>query len=109
MIIGHLIWSLWRRRRIFIQDLTKLGIAIACGAFALLADTLIVRTMIAAAGEPYRTDLGFVLIDRATSFLYKLSNSERAALVEKLVAAEPDPVVQVAIRAESNVECPMTN
>ena len=103
VITGHLIWSLWRRRPIFIRDLTKLGIAIACGAFALLADTLIVRTMIAAAGEPYRTDLGFVLIDRATSFLYKLSNSERAALVEKLVAAEPDPVVQVAIRAESKV------
>jgi hypothetical protein len=103
VILGDLLWSLWRGRRILTPDLTKLGIAVACGAFALLADTLIVRTMIAAAGEPYRTDLGFVLIDRATSFLYKLSDSERAALVEKLVAAERDPIVQVAIRAESKV------
>jgi hypothetical protein len=103
LIGGHLLWSLWRRRRIVIPDLAKLGIAVACGGFALLADTLIVRVMIAQAGEQYRTDLGFVLTDRVTAFLYKLSDSERAALVEKLVAAERDPIVQVAIRAESKV------
>jgi hypothetical protein len=103
VIIGHLIWSLWQKRQILTQDLIRLGLAIACGAVALLADTLIVRTMIAAAGEEYRTDLGFVLIDRVTSFLYKLSDSERIALVEKLVAAEHDRIVQVAIRAESKV------
>src|SRR6201993_1476860 len=103
LIGGHLLWSLWRRRRIVIPDLAKLGIAVACGGFALLADTLIVRVMIAQAGEQYRTDLGFVLIDRVTAFLNKLSNSERAALVEKLVAAERDPIVQVAIRAESKL------
>jgi hypothetical protein len=103
LIAGHLLWSLWRRRRIVIPDLAKLGIAVACGGFALLADTLIVRVMIAQAGEQYRTDLGFVLTDRVTAFLYKLSDSERAALVEKLVAAERDPIVQVAIRAESKL------
>ena len=103
VILGHLIWSLWQRRRILVPDLAKLGIALACGAFALLADTLVVRVMIAQAGEQYRTDLGFVLIDRATSFLYKLSDSERAALVEKLVAAEGDAIVQVAIKAESKL------
>ena len=103
MIAGNLLWSLWRRRRILVSDLAKLGIAIACGGFALLADTLSVRVMIAQAGEQYRTDLGFVLIDRVTAFLYKLSNSERAELVEKLVAAERDPIVQVAIRAESKL------
>jgi hypothetical protein len=103
LIGGHLLWSLWRRRRIVIPDLAKLGIAVACGGFALLADTLIVRVMIAQAGEQYRTDLGFVLTDRVTAFLYKLSDSERAALVEKLVAAERDPIVQVAIRAESKL------
>jgi hypothetical protein len=103
VIAGHLLWSLWQRRRISISDLAKLGIAVACGGFALLADTLIVRVMIAQAGEQYRTDLGFVLIDRVTAFLYKLSDSERAALVEKLVAAESDPIVQVAIRAESKL------
>jgi hypothetical protein len=101
VIAGHLLWSLWRRRRILIADLAKLGIAVACGGFALLADTLIVRVMIAQAGEQYRTDLGFVLIDRVAAFLYKLSDSERTALVDKLVAAERDPIVQVAIRAES--------
>jgi len=85
------------------RDVAKLGIAIACGGFALLADTLIVRVMIAQAGEQYRTDLGFVLTDRVTAFLYKLSDSERAALVDKLVAAERDPIVQVAIRAESKL------
>jgi hypothetical protein len=103
LIGGHLLWSLWRRRRIVIPDLAKLGIAVACGGFALLADTLIVRVMIAQAGEQYRTDLGFVLTDRVTAFLYKLSDSERAELVEKLVAAERDPIVQVAIRAESKL------
>jgi len=103
VIAGNLLWSLWRRRRILVSDLAKLGIAIACGGFALLADTLSVRVMIAQAGEQYRTDLGFVLIDRVTAFLYKLSNSERAELVEKLVAAERDPIVQVAIRAESKL------
>jgi hypothetical protein len=103
VIAGHLLWSLWRRRRISISDLAKLGIAVACGGFALLADTLSVRVMIAQAGEEYRTDLGFVLIDRVMAFLYKLSDSERAALVEKLVAAESDPIVQVAIRAESKL------
>jgi hypothetical protein len=103
VITGHLIWSLRQRQRILTPDLAKLGIAIACGGFALLADTLIVRVMIAQAGEQYRTDLGFVLTDRVTAFLYKLSDSERAALVEKLVAAEHDPIVQVAIRAESKL------
>src|ERR1700678_4267806 len=103
VITGHLIWSLWQRRRILVPDLAKLGIALACGAFALLADTLIVRVMIAEAGEQYRTDLGFVLIDRVTAFLYKLSDSERAALVEKLVAAEGDTIVQVAIKAASKL------
>jgi hypothetical protein len=103
VIAGHLLWSLWHRRRILTADLAKLGIAIACGGFALLADTLIVRVMIAEAGEQYRTDLGFVLIDRVTAFLYKLSDSERAALVDTLVAAERDPIVQVAIRAESKL------
>ena len=103
LITGHLLWSLWHRRRILVPDLAKLVIALACGAFALIADTLTVRVMIAQAGEQYRTDLGFVLVDRVTSFLYKLSDSERAALVEKLVAAERDPIVQVAIRAESKV------
>jgi hypothetical protein len=103
VIAGHLLWSLWQRRRILTPDLTKLGIAIACGGFALLADTLVVRVMIVQAGEQYRTDLGFVLTDRVTAFLYKLSDSERAALVEKLVAAERDPIVQVAIRAESKL------
>src|ERR1700741_4895990 len=103
LIGGHLLWSLWRRRRIVIPDLAKLGIAVACGGFALLADPLIVRVMIAQAGEQYRTDLGFVLTDRVTAFLYKLTDSERAALVEKLVAAERDPIVQVAIRAESKL------
>jgi hypothetical protein len=103
VIAGHLLWSLRRRRRILIPDLAKIGIAVACGGFALLADTLSVRVMIAQAGEQYRTDLGFVLIDRVTAFLYKLSDSERAALVEKLVAAERDPIVQVAIRAEAKL------
>ena len=103
VIGGHLIWSLGQRRRILAPDLAKLAIAITCAGFALLADTLIVRVMIAQAGEQYRTDLGFVLTDRVTAFLYKLSDSERAALVEKLVAAERDPVVQVAIRAESKL------
>jgi hypothetical protein len=103
VIIGRLLFSLWQHRPISIRDLAKIGIALACGAFALLADTLIVRVMLAQAGEQYRTDLGFVLIDRVTAFLYKLSDSERAALVEKLVAAERDPIVQVAIQAESKV------
>jgi hypothetical protein len=74
---------------------------VACGAFALLTDTLIVRVMIVQAGEPYRTDLGFVLIDRVGAFLSKLSDRERAALVEKLVAAERDPIVQIAIKTEA--------
>jgi hypothetical protein len=103
VIAGHLLWSLRKRRRILTPDLAKLGIAVACGGFALLADTLAVRVMIAQAGEQYRTDLGFVLTDRVTAFLYKLSDSERPALVEKLVAAERDPIVQVAIRAESKL------
>jgi hypothetical protein len=103
VIAGNLLWSLRQRRRILTRDVAKLGIAIACGGFALLTDTLIVRVMIAQAGEQYRTDLGFVLTDRVTAFLYKLSDSERAALVEKLVAAERDPIVQVAIRAESKL------
>jgi hypothetical protein len=103
VIIGHLIWSLRQRRRILVPDLAKLGIALACGAFALLADTLVVRVMIAEAGEQYRTDLGFVLVDRVTAFMYKLSDSERAALVERLVAAEGDAIVQVAIKAESKL------
>ncbi|MBV8216354.1 MAG: hypothetical protein JOZ08_24310 [Verrucomicrobia bacterium] len=103
VMIGHLLWSLWQRRRILTPELAKLGLAVACGGFALLADTLIVRVLIAQAGEEYRTDLGFVLSDRVTAFLYKLSDSERAALVEKLVAAEPDPIIQAAIRAESKV------
>jgi hypothetical protein len=103
VIAGNLLWSLRQRRRILARDVAKLGIAIACGGFALLTDTLIVRVMIAQAGEQYRTDLGFVLTDRVTAFLYKLSDSERAALVEKLVAAERDPIVQVAIRAESKL------
>jgi hypothetical protein len=103
VIIGRLVWSLWQQWRILTPDLAKLGVALGCGAVALLADTLIVRVMIAQAGEEYRTDLGFVLIDRVTAFLYKLSDSERAALVEKLVAGERDPIVQVAIRAESKV------
>lgn len=103
VIIGRLLWSLWQRRPFLIRDLAKLGIAVACGAFALLVDTGIIRVMLAQAGEQYRTDLGFVLIDRVTAFLYKLSDSERAALVEKLVGAERDPVVQVAIKAESKV------
>jgi hypothetical protein len=103
VIAGHLLWSLRKRRRILTADLAKLGVAVACGGFALLADTLVVRVMIAQAGEQYRTDLGFVLTDRVTAFLYKLSESERAALVEKLVAAERDPIVQVAISAESKL------
>jgi hypothetical protein len=103
VIAGHLLWSLRKRRRILMADLAKLGVAVACGGFALLADTLVVRVMIAQAGEQYRTDLGFVLTDRVTAFLYKLSESERAALVEKLVAAERDPIVQVAISAESKL------
>jgi hypothetical protein len=101
--IGRLLWSLWHQRRILTPDLAKLGIAVGCGAVALLADTMLVRVMIAQAGEEYRTDLGFVLVDRVTAFLYKLSDSERAALAEKLAAAERDPIVQVAIRAESKV------
>ena len=101
VIIGHLLWSLRHRRPILIRDLARLGIALACAAFALLADTLIVRVMIVQAGEQYRTDLGFVLIDRVAAFLSHLSDSERAALVEKLVAAERDPIVQVAIEAAS--------
>jgi hypothetical protein len=103
LVSGRLLWSLWRQRRILTPDLAKLGIALACGAVALLADTMIVRVMIAQAGEEYRTDLGFVLVDRVTAFLYKLSDSQRAALAEKLAAAEHDPIVQVAIRAESKV------
>jgi hypothetical protein len=103
VIAGHLLWSLRKRRRILMADLAKLGVAVACGGFALLADTLVVRVMIAQAGEQYRTDLGFVLTDRVTAFLYKLSEAERAALVEKLVAAERDPIVQVAISAESKL------
>jgi hypothetical protein len=103
VIAGTLLWSLRQRRRILARDVAKLGLAIACGGFALLVDTLIVRVMIAQAGEQYRTDLGFVLTDRVTAFLYKLTDSERAALVEKLVAAERDPIVQVAIRAESKL------
>lgn len=98
---GYLWWQRSLGQRRLRSDLVKIGIALACGGFALLADTMIVRVMITQAGEEYRTDLGFVLIDRAGSFLNKLSESERAALVKKLVAAEPDPIVQVAIETEA--------
>jgi len=97
---GRLLWR-WRRRQQFLSpDLAKLGLAVACGALTLLADALVVRVTIFEAGEEYRTDLGFVLIDRITAFLYKLSDSERSALVQRLVAAEPDPIVRAAIEAE---------
>jgi len=58
--------------------------------------------MIAQAGEPYRTDLGFVLIDRVGAFINKLSDSERAALVEKLVAAERGPNCADRDKEEAN-------
>jgi len=99
---GCLWWQRSRGQRRLRPGLVKIGIAVACGAFALLTDALIVRVMIAQAGEPYRTDLGFVLIDRVGAFINKLSESERAALVKKLVAAEPDPILQIAIKTEAH-------
>lgn len=99
---GCLWWQRSRGQQRLRPGLVRIGIAVACGAFALLTDTLIVRVLIVQAGEQYRTDLGFVLIDRAGSFLNKLSDSERAALVEKLITAEPDPIVQIAIKTEAN-------
>lgn len=102
-LADYLLWYLSRRRRLFKPALIGLAIALGCGAFALLADTLTVRTMIVKAGEQYRTDLGFVLIDRVTAFLYKLSDSERAAMVKQLVDEERDPIVQVAIKTEGNL------
>jgi hypothetical protein len=99
---GCLWWHRSRGQRRLRPGLVKIGIAVACGAFALLTDALIVRVMIAQAGEPYRTDLGFVLIDRVGAFINKLSDSERAALVKKLVAAERDPIVQIAIKTEAH-------
>jgi hypothetical protein len=100
-LAGCLFWQRPPGQRRLRPGLIKIGIAVACGAFALLTDTLIVRVMIVQAGEPYRTDLGFVLVDRVDAFLSKLSDPQRAALVEKLVTAERDPIVQIAIRAEA--------
>jgi hypothetical protein len=99
---GCLLWQRSRGQWRLRPGLVKIGIALACGAFALLTNALIVRVMIVQAGEQYRTDLGFVLIDRVGAFLNKLSDSERAALVEKLIAAERDPIVQIAIKAEAS-------
>jgi hypothetical protein len=102
-LAARLLWHRSPGRRLSRPVLISLAIALACGAFALVTDTLIVRVMIVQSGEQYRTDLGFVLIDRVSGFLYKVPNSERAAMVDKLIAGERDPIVQVAIKAEGNL------
>jgi hypothetical protein len=93
---GSLLVRLFRKEPIKLA-LSKFAVAVICGGVALATDSLISHVMIAQTGQEYRTDLGFPLTDRIDAFLYKLSDTQRISLAQKLAASEKDPAVQAAI------------
>ena len=96
---GSLLTRLFRKEHIK-PALTKLALAVICGAVALAIDSLIVHVMIAQTGQEYRGDLGYPLTDRVDAFLYKLSEAQRISLAQKLAASEKDPALQAAIETD---------
>lgn len=106
---GGLFWRIFARQPIQQESVQRrppvtllarqTGIALFCSAGAILANGMVARIMIAQVGQEYRSDAGYTLTDRLGAFLYRLPDSERADLVQRLVASENDPVVRLAIAA----------
>jgi hypothetical protein len=81
----------------------EIALAVVVGVLAIGADHLMVRSMIAASHDEYRSTLGRTLSDRITGFLEKLSVEERSRLADSLAGKAADPLVQAAIKAQASL------
>jgi hypothetical protein len=98
---GMILWRGWCHRSLARPELMRMIISLLCLFFALLANTLIAKSMIESIGQEYHSTLGLTLSDRIEAFTNKLSVSEKQALVAKLFAAERDPIVRLAITTQA--------
>jgi hypothetical protein len=100
-LAGLLIWRALRQRPFDPALLVRLTICILSAFVVLLANAFLAKTMIQSLGQEYHSTLGLTLSDRIEVFTDKLSISEKQALVAKLLAAERDPIVRLAITTQA--------
>jgi hypothetical protein len=96
-----MIWRGVRQRSFDPHELPRIFTSLLCAAVALLANTLLAKSMIESIGQEYHTTLGLTLSDRIEAFTNKLSVPEKEALVARLLAAERDPMVRLAITTQA--------
>jgi hypothetical protein len=100
-LAGIMIWRGSRQRSFDRHELARIGISLLCAVVALLANTLLAKSMIEGIGQKYHSTLGLTLSDRIEAFTNKLSVPEKDALVAQLLAAERDPTVRLAITTQA--------
>jgi hypothetical protein len=100
-LAGTVIWRVSRQRSFDRHELVRIFISLLCAVFALLANTLLAKSLIERIGQEYHSTLGLTLSDRIEAFTNKLSVSEKKALVAQLLAAERDPTVRLAITTQA--------
>jgi hypothetical protein len=94
---GLIIGRLLGQRSFAPPVMVRVIVSLLCAVVALGVNTLIAKSMMESLGQEYRSTLGLTLSDRLEAFTNKLSISEKEALVAKLLAAERDPLVRLAI------------
>jgi hypothetical protein len=100
-LAGMMIWRGWRLKSCDPHELVRIVISLLCALVALLANTLLAKSMIESIGQDYHSTLGLTLSDRIEAFTNKLSVREKEALVAQLLAAERDPMVRLAITTQA--------
>jgi hypothetical protein len=100
-LAGMMIRRGWRQRSFDRHELVRVFVALLCAVVALLANTLLAKSMIESIGLEYHSTLGLTLSDRIEAFTNKLSVPEKKALVARLLAAERDPMVRLAITTQA--------
>jgi hypothetical protein len=100
-LTGIMIWRGSRQRSFDRHELVRIIFSLLCAVVALLTNTLLAKSMIERIGQEYHSTLGLTLSDRIEAFTNKLSAPEKEALVAKLLAAERDPTVRLAITTQA--------
>jgi hypothetical protein len=100
-LTGIMIWRGSRQRSFVRHELVRIIVSLLCAVVALLANTLLAKSMIERIGQEYHSTLGLTLSDRIEAFTNKLSAPEKEALLTQLLAAERDPTVRLAITTQA--------
>ena len=100
-LAGMMSWRGCRQRSFDPRELRRIFLSLLCAVVAMLANTLLAKSMIESIGQEYHSTLGLTLSDRIEAFTNKLSLREKETLVARLLATERDPLVRLAITTQA--------